>query len=246
MRPTAKILFTAILAAWLFPMTIANQALAQARGVIELFTSQGCSSCPPADRLLVKLANDPSLIALSWHVDYWDYLGWKDTFSNPAFTSRQKAYSGARGDGEVYTPQVVVNGVRQMVGSSRSAIDAAISDKQGNELTVPITFDSTGSSVRVLIGAAAAGVPRTGTIYLLPVLGSREVTIRRGENASHAVTYTNVVRSINPLATWAGNAKSIDISLDKLGGPDRYFVLLQTGSLASPGVILGAAKGPTK
>src|SRR5713101_4511950 len=240
LRSTAKIL----LAACFVPMSIVSQAQAQARGVIELFTSQGCSSCPPADRLLAELERDPSLIALSWHIDYWDYLGWKDTFSQPAFTARQKAYSAARGDRNIYTPQVIVNGIRQMVGSNRSEIDAAISSRRGSELTVPIAFDNTRLSVRVSIGAAPIGGPRTGTVYLLPVFRSREVTIRRGENASHAITYTNVVRSVSELTSWAGEAISVDVPSAKMGDSDGYFVLLQSGSSASPGPILGAAKGP--
>lgn len=227
-------------------MSLVGQAQAQTRGVIELFTSQGCSSCPPADKLLAELARDPSLIALSWHINYWDYLGWKDTFSQPAFTARQKAYSGVRGDRNIYTPQAIVNGVRQMVGSNHSEIDAAMSSKRGSELTVPITFDSAGSSVRVSIGAAPIGGPSSGTVYLLPVFRSREITIRRGENASHAITYTNVVRSVSELASWAGEAISVDVPSAKMGDSDGYFVLLQSGSSESPGAILGAAKGPPR
>ncbi len=237
---TAKILFTALFV----PMSIVGQAQAQTRGVIELFTSQGCSSCPPADKLLAELAHDPSLVALSWHIDYWDYLGWKDTFAKPAFTARQKAYSAVRGDRNIYTPQVIVNGVQQMVGSNRSKIDAAISSTRSSELTVPITFDSTGSSVRVSIGAAPVGGPRTGMVYLLPVFRSREVNIRRGENASHAITYTNVVRSVSELTSWAGEAISLEVPSAEMGDSDGYFVLLQSGSSASPGAVLGAAKGP--
>src|SRR6476620_6154807 len=96
-------------------------AFAGPRGVIELFTSQGCSSCPPADKLAGELARDPSLIVLSLPVDYWDYLGWKDTLALPGHTNRQRAYSKARGDREVYTPQVVVNGVKHVLGSDKTA-----------------------------------------------------------------------------------------------------------------------------
>ncbi|MBE0703041.1 MAG: DUF1223 domain-containing protein, partial [Afipia sp.] len=145
---------------------------------------------------------------------------------------------------DIYTPQLIVNGLQQMVGSDRAKIDAAISSTRGSELTVPITFDSTGPSVRVSIGAAPAGGPRTGMVYLLPVFRSREVTIRRGENASHAITYTNVVRSVSELASWAGEAISVDVPSAKMGDSDGYFVLLQTGPPAKPGAILGAAKGP--
>src|SRR5258708_4284994 len=118
-RLTLNISFAAAFALCLAPWVTANQANAQPRAVIELFTSQSCSSCPPADRLLVELARDPSLVVLSWHVDYWDNLGWKDTFSLPASSARQRAYGAARGDRQIYTPQVVVSGASQVVGSDR-------------------------------------------------------------------------------------------------------------------------------
>src|ERR1700710_1626336 len=101
-------------------------AHAEPRAVVELFTSQGCSSCPPADRILGELAKDPTLIALSMPIDYWDYLGWKDTLADARFSARQKAYSQVRGDREVYTPQVVVNGSVQVIGSDREGIEEAI------------------------------------------------------------------------------------------------------------------------
>jgi hypothetical protein len=243
-RLTLSTLFTASFAIWLTPLVLGNQAYAQPRAVIELFTSQSCSSCPPADRLLADLARDPSLVALSWHIDYWDYLGWKDTFSQPAFTARQKAYGAVRGHGDVYTPQAVVNGLSQVVGSDRSQIDAAISNRQGSELTVPVTLDEIGSAVRISIAAAPPNGPQAGTLCLLPVFRSRQVAISHGENADHAVIDTNVVRAMIPLASWTGEAKSVDASLDKIGDADGYVVLLQSGSEARPGVVLGAAKGP--
>ena len=104
----------------------AASAQAQPRAVVELFTSEGCSSCPPADRLLGELAADPSLVALSVHIDYWDYIGWKDTLADPRNTARQKAYAHARGDGRVYTPQAVVNGSLHALGSDKAAIEHAI------------------------------------------------------------------------------------------------------------------------
>jgi hypothetical protein len=238
-----KTLVAAALTAWFTPAIVSGSAQAQPRGVVELFTSEGCSSCPPADRLLTELAHDPSLVALAWHIDYWDYLGWKDTFSNPAFTARQQGYAKARGDGQVYTPQVVVNGTLRVVGSERAAIEAAISSRRV-ELTVPITLQGGGSMVRVSIGAAAAGGPRTGTLYFLPVLRSRQVSIGRGENANRAILYANIVRAMIPFAMWSGDAKSVDIPLENMGDADGYVVLLQVGSRERPGVVLGAVKGP--
>src|ERR1700741_5209609 len=107
-------------------------AYAEPRAVIELFTSQGCSSCPPADQLLGELADDPSLVSVSVPVDYWDYLGWKDTLADPRNTARQKAYAHARGDGQVYTPQVVVNGSLHALGSDKAAIELAIAASRKN------------------------------------------------------------------------------------------------------------------
>src|SRR5438874_11007043 len=116
-----------------------SPAVADPLAVIELFTSQGCSSCPPADKLVGELGSDPSLVALSLPIDYWDYLGWTDTLADPRNSARQRAYSHARGDREVYTPQVVVNGSQHALGSDREAIESAIvqSRKGGAALAVP-------------------------------------------------------------------------------------------------------------
>src|ERR1700761_2418884 len=105
---------------------IVRPAHAEPRAVVELFTSQGCSSCPPADKVIGDLAKDPSVIALSMPIDYWDYLGWKDTLADSRFSARQRAYSRMRGDREVYTPQAVVNGEVHVIGSDREALDTAI------------------------------------------------------------------------------------------------------------------------
>src|SRR5215469_8669907 len=117
-----------------------SYASAEPRAVIELFTSQGCSSCPPADKLLAQFTADPSLIPISLPIDYWDYLGWKDTLADPRNSARQRAYSRVRGDREVYTPQVVVNGSMHALGSDRDAIEAAIalSRKSGVALALPV------------------------------------------------------------------------------------------------------------
>src|SRR3954452_23416283 len=106
-------------------VAVIRPAHADPRAVVELFTSQGCSSCPPADKILGELAKDPSVIALSMPVDYWDYLGWKDTLADSRYSARQKAYSHMRGDRDVYTPQVIVNGAAEVNGSDLSGIENA-------------------------------------------------------------------------------------------------------------------------
>src|SRR5882762_8517698 len=123
-------------------VAIVRPAHADPRAVVELFTSQGCSSCPPADKILGELAKDPSVIALSMPIDYWDYLGWKDTLADARFSARQKAYSHMRGDREVYTPQVVVNGSARVIGSDRAGIEGAIDStkKADGVMSVPVSM----------------------------------------------------------------------------------------------------------
>src|SRR5215470_7408521 len=128
--------------AFAFICSAAAPASAEPRAVIELFTSQGCSSCPAADKLLGELARDPSLVTMSLAVDYWDYLGWKDTLALRGHSDRQRAYAGARGDREVYTPQVVVNGVVHVLGSDKAAIEKAIAQTRRNPsvLALPVNM----------------------------------------------------------------------------------------------------------
>src|SRR5438270_11369978 len=125
------------------------------RAVIELFTSQGCSSCPPADKLAGELARDPSLVVMSPPIDYWDYLGWKDTLALPGHTNRQRAYSKSRGDREVYTPQVVVNGIKHVLGSDQTAIENAVTQthKQPGTLSLPVSMSVAGVQTPVPVPA---------------------------------------------------------------------------------------------
>src|SRR5205823_1507433 len=144
-------------------VAVIRPAHADPRAVVELFTSQGCSSCPPADKVLGELANDPSVIALSLPIDYWDYLGWKDTLADSRFTARQKAYSQVRGDREVYTPQVVVNGSVHVIGSDRPGIEDAIdvTKKSDAVMSVPIAITQAGKQINISV--SAPGKPGAAT-----------------------------------------------------------------------------------
>src|SRR5438034_10875486 len=139
---------------------------AEPRAVIELFTSQGCSSCPPADRLVGELARDPSIVAMSLPIDYWDYLGWKDTLSNPRHTARQRGYARIRGDREVYTPQAVINGAAHALGSDKAAIDAAIlaTKADPSTLSVPVKLAVSADRLDVTI-AAGANAPAGSEVW---------------------------------------------------------------------------------
>ena len=222
----------------------AMPAHAEIKSVIELFTSQGCSSCPPADKLIGEyVANRPDVLALSYNVDYWDYLGWKDTLASPENTQRQRDYAQARGDGQVYTPQAVIDGRTHAVGSRAPQIEAAL-DKYADGLPVPLSLSTTADAITVNIGKTPEGEMPHATLWL--VMYAREVTvpIERGENTGRTITYNNVVKKLRPIAMWKGESMSVDLpkSEFKHAGADRCAVLLQTETKDGlPGPILGAA-----
>ena len=175
--------------------------------VLELFTSQGCSSCPPADALLETYKKRDDIIALSVPVDYWDRLGWKDTYASRDHTLRQQDYARARGDGQVYTPQIVVNGGPHAVGSSRTAIDSAIvaSRKALADARTTVRARIEGADIVVDVGPAHAGGAVSGGKLLVAVVkDAGTVAIGRGENAHRSITYQNIVRSLNVVGTWSG------------------------------------------
>jgi len=210
------------------------------KAVVELFTSQGCSSCPPADEFLADLAERDEVVALSLPVDYWDYLGWKDTLARPENSDRERAYAAARGDGKVYTPQMVVNGGPAFVGSDRAAVGHAIA-----AASLPVDIDVEKTDERLEIHVAEGAVPpgRQVAVRLVVFRQKQEVPIRGGENSGRTVTYSNVVRSNQPIGLWDG--KPLDISLpaeEVMAGPGHgCAVLLQVEEDAGPGRILGAA-----
>jgi hypothetical protein len=219
-------------------------ASAEPRAVIELFTSQGCSSCPPADALLAKLAHDPSIIALSLPIDYWDYIGWKDTLALPGHANRQKAYSRVRGDRGVYTPQVVVNGAVQALGSDAKDIEHAIGQSHRNSETLSVPVSVSATDDKLTIDAPAAKTPgEHGEVWLCPVASAVQVAIGRGENQGRSITYHNAVRRWIKLGEWNGTPATWTVPLKDVqtAGVDAIAVLLQSGTAARPGPMLGAA-----
>jgi len=209
------------------------------RSVVELFTSQGCSKCPPADRLLTAMAGRPDTVTLTFAINYWDYIGWKDTLAAPEFTARQRAYASGRGDLHVYTPEAIVDGEFDAVGSDRPAIEKAIAEGRsgGLALSVPVHLNEANGVLQIDIGHGDG----PAGIYVLRVAKSRTVLISRGENSGHNATYTNVVRAIHKVGEWSGAPMSLKL-MELRGDDEGYVVLLQRGSLDNPGVILAAAK----
>jgi hypothetical protein len=191
--------------------------------VLELFTSQGCSSCPPADRYLGALKRArPDVLVLDFHIDYWDNLGWKDPFSLPAATARQQAYDSLLGS-EVYTPQLVIGGTRQAVGSDEDAVAAAISQAFQDRAAlppVPLGLSAHGSSltVDVAVGSGSA------QLWLVGYDDRHTTAIGRGENGGLTESEVDIVRSIRPIAAWSGGALHLEVARP-LG--QRVAVLLQ-------------------
>ncbi len=236
-------------AAAIISTSVAAPVRAEPRAVIELFTSQGCSSCPAADKVLGELSRDPSLVTMSLAVDYWDYLGWKDTLAIHGHSSRQRAYAEARGDREVYTPQIVVNGVVHVLGSDKAAIEKAIAQTRRDSATLalPVSMSIADGKVTVNVAAAVNG-HRNGEVWLCPVTSKVSVDIGRGENHGQTLTYHNVVRRWVKLGDWTGKAETFSLPLneipkgtDSLKDIDRLDVVVQSGVASKPGLMLGTA-----
>jgi hypothetical protein len=219
---------------------------ADPRAVVELFTSQGCSSCPPADRLIGELSKDPSIIALSMPIDYWDYLGWKDTLADSRFSARQRAYSHVRGDRDVYTPQAVINGSVHVIGSDRSSIENAIgeTEKTNGVMSVPVSMSVTGGQINVSVAASRNGpAAMHGEVWICSVSKAVSISIGRGENRGREITYYNVVRNLLKVGDWSGTPYSWTVPLENISrdGVDAAAVYVQDGNRDRPGPMLGAA-----
>jgi hypothetical protein len=220
-----------------------NPSFPPPKTVLELFTSQGCDTCPPADQVLASYAERPDIIAISLPVDIWDYLGWKDTLASDKNSERQKAYAKARGDGAIYTPQVVVNGMEGVNGSDPGAIDKAIlkTDEELDKLHVPIRFWHERNSIVIEAGDAPPGLEnKEATIWFAVVQKKADVPVQRGDNKGKTLTYTNIVREMIPVGTWNGKAMNLQLARTAIMRPETEacIVLLQEGKA---GPILGAA-----
>ena len=233
--------------------------------VYELFTSQGCSSCPPADMLFHTLRNEPGVLALSLPVTIWDHLGWKDTLAQTVFSGRQKGYAKARGDRQIYTPQVVINGVTHCVGSDRKAIEAARTGSNthvGVQALTPILLEGDGRwAVRVpdsplgrpaqpepaQAGASLRRSVHAGSVVLVTYSREATVDIKRGENGGRTIRYGNIVRSISLVGEYTGADATFELPERlRADSAESFAVLVQGGSEKQPGPIIGAVEAPRK
>ena len=207
--------------------------------VVELYTSQGCSSCPPADALLGQLSTRKDLLALSLPVTYWDMLGWRDTLASDANTKRQKAYAKELGRGGVYTPEMIIDGASDVVGSREQAVQSAIAARASDMPSVPVELDANHQQVHIVIGPAPDRGAHEGTIWMLAILPQATVSIGDGENSGRTITYHNVVREIRAVGLWKGVPVSLNLPRAEAGPPHAGIaVLVQQGGY---GRVLGAA-----
>lgn len=204
--------------------------------VVELYTSQGCSSCPPADALFDQLNEHDDVIAIAMHVDYWDYIGWKDEFGDPVHADRQRAYAAKAGRRSIYTPEIIVNGQTDIVGAKAMALSMAIADHRSDPVYTTLKTQRSGASLRV-----QADVPSTSMgpmeIHVLHVKPTHTSKITRGENRGKTIRYTNIAHSLKVAGTWDGKSP-LDLTVDGLGS-DPVVVLLQQ---ADAGAIISAAR----
>lgn len=192
--------------------------------LLELFTSQGCSSCPPADAVLRNLGKRDDVLPLAFHVDYWDYIGWADPFASREFTARQENYARRRGF-QVYTPQLVIDGRQALVGSNGAGAGFGIDSAKGGQKSVPSTIERSGSSVSYSVGAADGG---NAKVYLITFDGSETTAIKKGENAGRTIEYTNIVRSMRAVGDWRGAAVKQSVLLQPNEKGERLALLVQS------------------
>ncbi|WP_420393916.1 DUF1223 domain-containing protein [Acuticoccus sp.] len=212
------------------------------RAVLELFTSQGCSSCPAADAIVGELTQRDDVLAATMPVKLWDYLGWADTLATDHLTKRQIAYSVARGDGDVYTPQIVVNGVTAVVGSDEDAVVAAIEEAS---LPLPIELSVEDGILAVAVGDADVSA-RAATLWFMVLDEEVRVPVSSGENRGRQLTYHNVVRHMRPIGMWKGKPLRFDLPLSDLewAASAGCAVVAQVETFKGPGRIIGAAELP--
>lgn len=213
---------------------LSGPVAAESPVVVELFTSQGCSSCPPADKVFGQIADRDDVIAIALHVDYWDYLGWKDEFADPSFTKRQRAYARAKGSRTVYTPQMIVGGHDHIVGTRAMELSDLIQKHKATPNPVKVTLQRDGDRVRI---AAAGNVGKGAVVHILTYTPKSTVNIRRGENAGRKLDYHNTVNKIVEVAKWNGTSE-YRASVQMPNNAPVVVLVQQKGA----GPILGAAR----
>lgn len=221
-----------------FCTVMPSSVLAQSQPVVvELFTSQGCSSCPPADALLHRLARREDVIPLALHVDYWDYIGWKDQFADPAHTRRQKDYAAIAGRRMIYTPQMVINGQEDLVGVKPMELADLINHHKAANPVATLHTQRVGNDLTVTVAPVSEAVSGPLDVVLVHYTPKRAVKITRGENAGRDIEYANVVDSWTVLGQWGGK-QTVELRASIQGSLPAVVLIQYPG----PGKIVAAAR----
>ncbi|MEH6404949.1 MAG: DUF1223 domain-containing protein [Sneathiella sp.] len=224
---------------FIFALATTSSAFAgtarQPNAVVELFTSQGCSSCPPADSLMGELVKNPDVLGLSYAVTYWDYIGWKDVFGRAENDERQVKYRDKLDARYVYTPQMIIGGSEHFVGSNSAKLEDSLRDHKGHAKSINLNWRFKGETLEIDLPATN----KSAVIWQVDIDHTKEVNIRRGENTGKTITYHNVVRNTREIAQWDGQKTtlSLDLSLLMSEGRDGCAILIQKEGY---GAILGA------
>lgn len=227
----------AALAIWLGAAGVAAaQDGGQSPVVVELYTSQGCSSCPPADAILAGMATRRDVIALALHVDYWDYIGWKDAFADARYTERQRAYARMAGARTIYTPQMIIAGTDHLVGARAADLAALITRHNALPQRTQLRVRRDGGAV-VISADPVAALPKGAILQLVSYTPEESVQIGAGENAGRTITYRNIVTGWQQIETWDGRTM-LSARIDLPAGQPAVVILQEPG----PGPILAAAR----
>lgn len=236
------------LALCLPPAALADGKASRPLGVVELFTSQGCNSCPPADAVLADLAQSTDVVALAYHVDYWDYLGWRDALGSAENTARQRAYAQTLDNVSIYTPQAIVNGQRDMNGARRDRVQSALDDmaQTARGLRADVSIEDRGDSIVIVAGGLAdngGDEPVNAHVVLVDFTPKQSVAIRAGENRGQTLDYWNIVNGMQTIGMWSGTPKSFELPKSELmkKGNGCAVLLQVVDKSGRPGPILGAA-----
>ena len=214
------------------------------RGVVELFTSQGCSSCPPADRVLAEIAGRGDMLALAWHVDYWDYIGWKDSFARPENAKRQRAYAASLGSKDVYTPQAIINGHEDVVGSRGTDVVRALEALAGSGggLTVAMNAELKDGVLNISIPANDHSADTT--LWMIYFKDHAQVSVERGELAGQTLDYTNIVSDVEMIGMVGNKPLEASFAMKDIAGrgfSSVALILQKVTNQGTPGPIVGAA-----
>lgn len=227
--------FAATLSALATCLTMVSPAVADGPTVVELYTSQGCSSCPPADEILHDLAGQSDVIALALHVDYWDYIGWADIFADPAHTRRQQSYARVAGASSIYTPQMVIGGADHVIGTKPMDVANLIRTHSASQTGTRISLQRSGNQLQ--ISGQTARALRNGTVVQVIRYSPEEtVDVRRGENAGRSLTYSNIVTHWSAVGEWSGSG---DLNMNvTISGNSPVVVIVQE---PGPGAVMASA-----